>query len=295
MGKIDKKELHNIFYGIINGNELEFNKLYERYKTLVYGVAFSILKNKEDSEEIVQTVFMKIFKLEKEKLPKDKEASWLYQVTKNEVINFLRNKKQDLDIDNLYYITDSGKQIEEVIDMDSYNKIIQKLNEKERKIVSLKILSNLSFKEISQVLNIPMGTVQWKYYRSIHTLKMLIGNLSMFILTIIVFITNKLIDNRENEKKHETIKEEIDKSKNEIEEEGTEKVREDQVKQETIDITENTEQTTDTVVIEKENGISFSIFDIGILSFCSIFFVLTVTFFIFFVKSQQRLKKKTSK
>lgn len=59
MKKLDKEELHSIFIGIKDGNELEFNKLYEKYKALVYGVAFSILKNKEDSEEIVQIVFIK--------------------------------------------------------------------------------------------------------------------------------------------------------------------------------------------------------------------------------------------
>lgn len=53
MKKIDKEELHSIFVEMKNGNELEFNKLYEKYKVLVYGVAFSILKNREDSEEIV--------------------------------------------------------------------------------------------------------------------------------------------------------------------------------------------------------------------------------------------------
>lgn len=65
MKKINRQELHEIFMGIRNGNELEFNKLYENFKGLVYGVAFSILKNKEDSEETTQVVFMKIFNLEK--------------------------------------------------------------------------------------------------------------------------------------------------------------------------------------------------------------------------------------
>ena len=78
MKKIDKEELHGIFIGIKNGEEEEFNRLYEKYNSLVYGVSFSILKNKEDSEEIVQIIFTKIYELEKEKLPKENEASWLY-------------------------------------------------------------------------------------------------------------------------------------------------------------------------------------------------------------------------
>ena len=41
----------------------------------------------------VQTVFLKIFRLEKEKLPTKNVATWLYSVTKNETLNFLKNKK----------------------------------------------------------------------------------------------------------------------------------------------------------------------------------------------------------
>lgn len=49
---------------------------------MIYGIAFSILKNKEDSEDVVQIVFSKLYVLDKEKLPKEKEATWLYSVTK---------------------------------------------------------------------------------------------------------------------------------------------------------------------------------------------------------------------
>jgi len=44
---------------------------------VIYGIAFSILKNKEDSEDVVQIVFSKLYVLDKEKLPKEKEATWL--------------------------------------------------------------------------------------------------------------------------------------------------------------------------------------------------------------------------
>ena len=93
MKKIDKKELHNIFCNIENNKELYFNKLYEKYKKLVYAIAFSILKDKDNSEDIVQKVYIKILKMEKQKLPKTNEAGWLYSITKNETIDFIKSKK----------------------------------------------------------------------------------------------------------------------------------------------------------------------------------------------------------
>ena len=71
MGKVNKDELKELFIEIKHNNQIAFEKLYSRYNKLVYGIAYSILKNKQDSEDVVQTVFSKI--LEKDKLPTDKE------------------------------------------------------------------------------------------------------------------------------------------------------------------------------------------------------------------------------
>ena len=69
MAKINEKELKEIFIQIKKNNKSIFEKFYSKYNKLVYGIAYSILKNATDSEDIVQTVFTKIYELEKEKLP----------------------------------------------------------------------------------------------------------------------------------------------------------------------------------------------------------------------------------
>ena len=183
MREINKQELHSIFQGIANKNEKEFNQFYEKYHLLVYRIAFSILKNKEDSEDIKQQVLLKIWKMEKEKLPTSNEASWLYTITKNETLNYLRSQKQEFNVDDIYYIIDEKQELDQIIDKDSYHKVIAKLNQQEQEIVSLKILSKLSFKEIAQVLHMPISTVQWKYYKSLYTLRILLGNLTILIVS----------------------------------------------------------------------------------------------------------------
>ncbi len=290
MKKIDKEELHSIFIGIKDGNELAFNNLYEKYKVLVYAVAFSILKNRENSEDIVQKVFIKLWRIEKNKLPTSNEASWLYSLTKNETLNFLRNQKEELNIDEVYYITNEDKELNEIIEKDIYNKIISRLNKKEQEIVSLKILSNLSFKEISQILNMPIGTVQWKYYKSLHTLKMLLSNLSMFVITMTIFVLKKLFM---KEKRSEQIIEE--RKKEEQVEDSTGK-RQESVSKEEANIIEDTTITVDRVeIVETEENVRMDIKDLGILSVSSIFLIATIIFFIIFIKHQQKAKKKVSK
>lgn len=277
--------------GIKNGNELDFNKLYEKYKTLVYGVTFSILKNKEDSEEIVQKVFIKLWKMEKNKMPTNNEASWLYKVTKNETLNFLKEKKQEISIDELYYITHEDKELNEIIEKDTYNKIIVKLPLKEQEIISLKILSKLSFREISIILNIPIGTVQWRYYKGLHTLKLLLGNLSMFAITMTILVLKKLLI-RKNQSFEETIKEDIIENSEENRQEETLKKDETNTIEDTEITTDRTE-TTETTGIERNTRID--VVDIGILSISSVFLIATIIFFIIFIKHQQKARKKLSK
>ena len=102
MKKIDIEELRKIFIEIKHDNHLAFEELYKKYNNLIYRIAYSILKNKQDAEDIVQIVFTKIYSMDKEKLPNSNEASWLYSVTKNETINYLKNRKNNIYLDRIY-------------------------------------------------------------------------------------------------------------------------------------------------------------------------------------------------
>lgn len=309
MKDINKQELHNIFKGIANKEEKEFNKLYEKYNKLVYGVSFSILKNKENSEDITQTVFTKIWNMNTNNLPTNSEASWLYTITKNETLNFLRKQKNALNLEDIYYINNDNNELNEIIEKDTFNRIIAKLNEKEQEIVSLKIISGLSFKAISQILNIPIGTVQWKYYKSLHTLETLISSVSLYIITMVLFITQKEVNMK---KKATTENENIEVEVPIIKEENNylQKDKDDEMqKSESPNARENViqnekaeEENTQTNEIKEEiaqeivhQNNNMNLYDIGILGISSILLVITIIFTHIFRKHQQNLKKKASK
>lgn len=184
--KIDDKELEKIFVDISQNRAQGIEDLYNKYKKIVYAIAFTISKNNTDAEDIVQIVFTKIYEIDESKLPINKQSSWLYSITKNETINFLKKKKNDIPLDKIYEISDDNRDLDKVIDNIEFNRLISKLNEKEKEIVSLKILSNFSFEEISNLLNEPIGTIKWRYYKSIYSLKAILGNLAMFIISFII-------------------------------------------------------------------------------------------------------------
>lgn len=291
MAKVNEKELKEIFNEIKNNSKSAFEKLYSKYSTLVYGIAFSILKNKQDAEDVVQTVFAKIYEIDTDKLPTQKEASWLYTTTKNEAITFLRKRDNNLDLESIYEIETPNNEIDEIISRDSYNRLISKLNDKEKEIISLKILANLSFDEIANLLNKPTSTIKWRYYKSIKSLKILLSNLGMFIITLVIGL--KTLFNKKTTSL-ESIKD------NFITED---KVEQDSIQQETEEnkgfqesITDSTtnrveDEKQETIIQEEniENDVNYV--GIGILSISAIFLAITIIFSIFCIKSRIKSNK----
>lgn len=189
MKNIDEKELHEIFNKMRKDDKKSYEELYKKYYKLVYNIAFSILKNKENAEDISQNVFIKIGNLKKEKLPNSYEASWLYTVTKNECISLFRKTKETLTIENIKN-ENLEDEIEGIIQKNSYEKLMENLEKIEKQIIFLKVEAGYSFKEIARLLKMPIGTVQWKYYKSLHALKLLIANLSMFVIGVVTCLFN---------------------------------------------------------------------------------------------------------
>lgn len=291
MKKINVEELRELFIEIKYGNNIAFEKLYKNYKNLVYKIAYSILKNSYDSDDIVQIVFEKIYSIDKDKLSTRNESSWLYSVTKNETINYLNKKKNHIELEEIYEIEDNNNEINELINKDSYNRLIGKLNENEKEIISLKILSNLSFKEIAKLLNKPTGTIKWIYYKSINTLKLLLSNLAMFIISFISScfamknrkkLSPKLNVNESNQTKEE-IKDEITEDKELLQDNKKSTITNDKSSQ------------MQESVIEEVPNISNNYLSISLIGVSTIFFILTIIFSIIFTKHQLKRRKKLSK
>lgn len=299
MGKINVKELEELFIEIKYGNKIAFEKLYNNYNKLIYSIAYSILKNKQDAEDVVQIVFEKLYSIDKNKLPNRNESSWLYSVTKNETINYLKHNKNNIDLDSIYNIEDDNNEINKIIDQDSYNRLIDKLNDKEKEIISLKIVSNLSFEEIGKLLKEPTGTIKWRYYKAVNTLKILLSNLGMFIITFVIGIKtlfnkkasdkveqDKTIGNNTTEQTEENINTETKKGQEDLKDEVKSDVSESQDKETRNEINIVSQPTNNEII--NNSGVC-------ILSISFIFLIITIIFSIILAKYQLKLRKKLSK
>lgn len=332
MIEMNRKELKSIFVNIKEENEKGLEELYSKYHKMVYGIAFSIVKNKEDAEDIMQIVFTKIQELDKMKLPSDKEMTWLYTLTKNEALNYLKKKKGEFSLDTIYEIENKNNEIDEKIDHIEFNRLISKLNKKEQEIISLKIVSNFSFQEISELLNEPVGTVKWRYYKSLRSIKRMLGSLAMFVITFTIGIKAILTNLKMGEEQQETVeseenvnnvRQEVENTSRqdsdsmngeELQEEEQHKEMQDIIQEENITREEDTnkaeknriEQNStieniaspeneikqETIVEEEMEENQISYVGIGLIGISVIFLIMTI---IFFIKYQLKAKKKLSK
>lgn len=299
MKKQDKNEINKLFEEFKSGKKEVLEEIYNKYQKVIYGIAFGILKNKDDAEDIVQSVFIKLHTLDKSKLPKDNIPSWIYTVTKNEALQFLRKQKNNIDLDLIYDLEDTNSEINKLIDKETYNKLISKLSSKEKEIVSLKIISNLSFEQISEILGEKTGTIKWRYYKVIYNLKLIWSNLSMSIVTFVIGLAtfkqakpSLVIEPEQN-----VINNQISKPQGTIGEYNNEEFKSE------LQDTQNTNNQLNNFQnnIEKENVIieepivnqHSNYIGVGFFSISFIFFIVTIV--IILKKYQLKLRKKSSK
>lgn len=302
MSKLDTHQLQELLNGVANKNEEKFNGLYTEYKGIVYGIAFSMVKNKENAEDVAQVVMAKIWDMKPENLPTSHAATWLYTLTKNETLNFIRKQKKTVSLEDIYYIGEEDASLDSLMEKETYNKILSRLEPQEQEIVSLKVVSGLSFREIANLLEMPIGTVQWKYYKSIHTLKLLLGNLSMFIVTVFAYVISKTRKGKKEDIKEDTS---ITNTTTEIEKVPEDATSRDEEKAEANKVSAtpianeltNTNEITENVVevIEEPVPETPPFMEAGMLGIACFFLILTILFVGIFAKHQQNRKKNVSK
>ena len=226
----------------------------------------------------------------------------------------MKKKKNDIPLDKVYEIPNDNNELNKIIDNIEFNKLISKLNDKEKEIISLKIVSNFSFQEIAKLLEEPVGTIKWRFYKSIYNLKAILGNLAIFIITITIgteaLLSRKRIENVnqiENVEQNSTTKEELTNStlsdenifkdetknsSNEIKEE--ENIRQDINTNTNTNITQNNNINIqeNTIYQEQQNNNYNQYIGYSFLSISLIFFIITLYFFI---KYQPKHLKKLSK
>ncbi len=156
------------------GNRAAFEELYRGLCADVRMFSYAIVKDYQLSEDIMQEVFIKLYSELGRFEGRSSLKTYIFAITKNKSLNAIRDRKYADNIDDLYGMETAdltyGNTESRVGDRLLINEMLGSLNDQERQIVLLKA-SGFGHVEIARILEIPAGTVMWKYNKCKKELK----------------------------------------------------------------------------------------------------------------------------
>lgn len=160
----------------IVGNEDGYRYLLEKYQTYAFKIAFSIVRNQENAEEVVQDSFIRVFKNIAKFKKTGKFSTWLYRIVYNTSLTSLRRKRRiqarslsepenyELDIPDNY--TNGFDDLVRDDKITFVNKAIARLSESENVVVTLYYINECSIIEIAQITGWNKATIKTRLYRA---------------------------------------------------------------------------------------------------------------------------------
>jgi RNA polymerase sigma factor (sigma-70 family) len=170
--RVNKDELCHRLIALQDGDRLAFEEIYNNLKTPVFTIILRIVQDKALSEDILQDVFIKLYQ-SPPKPPIKNPRAYIFQMARNLAIDNVRKMSQFADLDSVENIVyHPAEDFSMKMDM---NHAMKTLPLQECQIVSLRINGELKFREIADMMEIPLGTVLWKYQRAIGRLRSILS------------------------------------------------------------------------------------------------------------------------
>jgi len=176
---------------VLKGDQNAYGEIVELYKDKIFQLCYRMLGNRHEAEDVAQEAFIRAYINIQSFNQGKKFSSWIYRIATNLCIDRIRKKKPDYFLDaevpgteglTMYsqVASDSILPEDKLVRMElqeTVQKEISKLPEKYRVVIVLKYMEELSLNEISEILDIPLGTVKTRIHRGRETLRQQLRNL----------------------------------------------------------------------------------------------------------------------
>ncbi len=175
----------------IKGDQQAYALLMDRYRDSIYFLLLKMVNNKDDADDLTIEAFGKAFKNLKQYTPNFAFSTWLFKIASNNCIDFIRRKKKrTLSIDRRQESEDGMETTihlkSDMLDPEEkfvkkqkikmLHEIVKKLKPRYRELVELRYFQELSYEEIAQKLDIPLGTVKAQLFRAREFLQGILKN-----------------------------------------------------------------------------------------------------------------------
>ena len=157
----------------VQTREKAFRELISLYKERLYWHVRKIVISHDDTDDVLQNTFIKIYKNIGKFKQESRLFSWMYRIATNEAITFInkRNKERKIDISevqeqivstlesDIYF---SGEEIQEIL-----QKAIASLPQKQQLVFNMKYFDNIKYTQISEILGTSVGALKASYFHAV--------------------------------------------------------------------------------------------------------------------------------
>jgi RNA polymerase sigma factor, sigma-70 family len=167
---MSNKEIDKLLLMLLD-DDSSFEKLYEQTRVIVFAYIMSLVKNYDDSKDILQETYIKIYKASSSYQSMSKPLAWIYTIARNECYLYLRRQTyteeyQDNVVLPMYMDKDTQLILENLFEI---------LNEKERQVIIMHSLWGFKHHEIAKLLEISISTSLSCYHRGMKKMKKEMG------------------------------------------------------------------------------------------------------------------------
>lgn len=175
----------------IEGDQKAYAELLGRYRDAIYFMLLKMVSNSSDAEDLTIEAFGKAFKNISQYTPNYAFSTWLFKIATNNCIDFIRKKKlNNISIDHSSVHEDSAPMTIPTDTLDPEENLISqqkvillrsvvaKLKPRYRKLIELRYFHEFSYEEISEELELPIGTVKAQLFRARELLYNILKNSS---------------------------------------------------------------------------------------------------------------------
>ncbi len=156
------------------GDDRAMASLFDRYSKVVYSVALRVLRDPSTAEDILQEVFMQIWRNpESFVATRGSLGGWLAVVARNRAIDTLRRKKPMDQVDDMSLASNYNlaNEAERNSLMEKARSVIYKLPTEQRKTLEMAFFDGLTHSEIAEMTGDPLGTVKTRIRSALTTLR----------------------------------------------------------------------------------------------------------------------------
>ena len=161
-------------------DEKAFEALYNMYSKSMHGVIYNIVRDNDIAEEVMQDVFIKAWhNASSYSSEKGRFFTWILNISRNAAIDKTRSKnfknsKRNLDAEFFVDILETSENLDQSTDAIGIKKFVSKLAEKCKQVIELLYFKGFTQSEVSETLDIPIGTVKTRNRQCIQELRTIV-------------------------------------------------------------------------------------------------------------------------